>query len=866
MTIGTNTARVSFNCDGVTSAFPVPIQAYQAQDFLVLATNAGGVTTLVLNSDYTLAPSGTLAPTQWSLATRTGQLPSPFVAGITLQVILNPQQVQQTQYVQGQQFPSLAVQTNVDRLTQMVIRESDILARAIVAPDGDVAPVMTLPPASARKSTNLGFDANGNVAVNIALASGVISTATLAPFLNLSQTAAEAAAGVVPTALQYPPYTPRRYGALGDGATNDTAAWLSAIAACPVGGIIQGNLGDNYKANTLHLTKSVIIDLNGCTMTSTAYASGMSRKIFYCLSGDAIGSVTIKNGHFNGVGTNRGAVAVEMESLISLDGVGTVLLRDLELFNHAAGISGIPAALSARFLSAIFIRFPVFNCTIDNVTVHDNWNEQIAVYSTAGSTAYVEIVNCKSYDGQINPANTPIEVSGAYMSIHGCHFYSGNASIVNINVPTAAEIYGNTLINNAAAGSQGYAINCGQDGLTGYANNVTIANNIVQSTMQGGIAVMGNNVKVIGNTISNSGSVALASGGFGIKARAVFNAASFASLFPDYPAQTHQDLTDLLIEGNTINDTVLITGGITGTAIHVEMTDNAWAGAAYTGQFWRGVVIRNNSIRQPTITGANQLNNGVVLGYAVDSIIEGNRIHDANNCPIFCDGVIENLKIARNKFSATLPQSQTGSTILFFNNATGQTLSFNNVTIEENVFASFPSPGNLDVQVDTTNAGSSPVVTSNFRFVNNQGILAGIGGSQINQTQYSYRKDDYPFSTVTPATVGSTYNQFDIVPSKPVATGVQGWVNVNPAGTLGVLNAGATTGGITINTSVLNVNSATGLAVGQVISVAGAVATGIVVNIAGLVITLNAKATATVAGAAVAFVNPLFKTIGAVGA
>jgi hypothetical protein len=237
MTIQSQTARLSFICNGTSTVFPVNIQSYNASDFLVLVTNvATGLSTpLTLNSDYTLVSSGTLAPTFWTLTTQTGQLPSPYVSGNTLQVILNPTETQLTQYVQGQAFPSLAVQTNIDRLTQIDIRQSDILSRAIVAPDGDVSPVMALPIAALRKSTNLGFDVNGNVALNLALASGTISTATLAPFLGLSQTVAEALAGVTPVNLAYAPGDVRRYGAIGDGVTNDAAALTTAYS---VGGTI----------------------------------------------------------------------------------------------------------------------------------------------------------------------------------------------------------------------------------------------------------------------------------------------------------------------------------------------------------------------------------------------------------------------------------------------------------------------------------------------------------------------------------------------------------------------------------------------------------------------------------------------------
>lgn len=67
-------------------------------------------------------------------------------------------------------------------------------------------------------------------------------------------------------------------------------------------------------------------------------------------------------------------------------------------------------------------------------------------------------------------------------------------------------------------------------------------------------------------------------------------------------------------------------------------------------------------------------------------------------------------------------------------------------------------------------------------------------------------------------------------------------------------------------TSDGRLSSPTGLAVGQVISVAGAVTNAIIANLVNTTVTLTANATATVAGAALAFVNPLFKTVGSVGA
>src|SRR5262249_51500152 len=118
----------------------------------------------------------------------------------------------------------------------------------------------------------------------------------------------------------------------------------------------------------------------------------------------------------------------------------------------------------------------------------------------------------------------------------------------------------------------------------------------------------------------------------------------------------------LQIEGNTIEDTVF-GGSVTGTAIHVEMTDRG----AGVHPLWRNVVIRNNRITQPTVNGDHGLQNGIVLGFARDVLIENNQIAGANNCAIFVDGSVENLTIRSNTFAAAPTHIQRNSTVLFFN-------------------------------------------------------------------------------------------------------------------------------------------------------------------------------------------------------
>lgn len=271
-------ARISYNCDGVSKVFPVQIQAYQAADLTVIltapASAGGGEAVLTLNSDYSLTPSGSLQPTAWTLTT----LPIvAYATGYTLQVFANPVQQQQTQYVQGQAFPSLAMQTNLDRLTQMVQRLQDQVNRSIRAPDGDVNPQMLLPVTPNRLSQALMMDANGNITLGVPNSQN-ITLGLLAPFLNLTQTAAEAIAGVVPVNLAYSatgPIDVRRYGYSADNLTtsaaNNRAALNQAIAVATAtvngasGATVQLPTGIAYIDQVIILPNRVRIKGQNCS-------------------------------------------------------------------------------------------------------------------------------------------------------------------------------------------------------------------------------------------------------------------------------------------------------------------------------------------------------------------------------------------------------------------------------------------------------------------------------------------------------------------------------------------------------------------------------------------------------------------------
>lgn len=116
--------------------------------------------------------------------------------------------------------------------------------------------------------------------------------------------------------------------------------------------------------------------------------------------------------------------------------------------------------------------------------------------------------------------------------------------------------------------------------------------------------------------------------------------------------------------------------------------------------------------------------------------------------------------------------------------------------------------------------------------------------------------------SATPTTGTWTVGYDDFVENTAKTSGGYLGFALTASGTLGTLNGGATTGGITIGTTSLTVNSVTGLKRGHYIAVAGAITSARVLAIVGLVLTLDAAASATVAGAAVSFKAPTFKNAG----
>jgi uncharacterized protein YjbI with pentapeptide repeats len=224
MTISSQTGRQGYAGNGVTPNFPVPFKFYSNSDVLVIRQSALGIDTLLTEGvNYTITGAGSESGGEIVIT------PIPAV-GESVSVILDPALLQETDYISNDPFPAETHERALDRLTQMMIRTRDLVARTFRVPDGDQTTLDVLPGAAERANTYLTFDNNGDPEFATALPSGTLSQSVIGGLLH-PQTAAEVTASVTPTNRAYPPGDVRRYGAVADGTTNDAGAIQASLNA-----------------------------------------------------------------------------------------------------------------------------------------------------------------------------------------------------------------------------------------------------------------------------------------------------------------------------------------------------------------------------------------------------------------------------------------------------------------------------------------------------------------------------------------------------------------------------------------------------------------------------------------------------------
>jgi parallel beta-helix repeat protein len=370
-------------------------------------------------------------------------------------------------------------------------------------------------------------DANGNIALGVPNTQ-VITTALLAPFLGLSQSAAELAAGVSPVNLSYAVGDIRRYGAALDGVTNDTTAvqnWLK----------VGGNL-------TFPVAQTALISAPVALVSNTTIqaANGATLKI-------AVNNVNMMTG------TNLANVIIRALTFVSTSAVSTVQVAGLYLTGSN--------------------NCTVEECIFTGMSFTGIWAQAIS-YCTIRANNFTGNLGAQTNSSaDINVTSSGTTASN-YNVIDGNFCFGGGEFGIAVWDPYAGVLPTNNIItNNRIGGCTGYGIliympDAGDSYNQVIGNHVeNVTGSIASNTSSGaGIYILGNGNggtvcanNTVRNCCINTANATLAPAGIGVSGQAVGAA-------------------PIIVSGNTISDMsqyngILVTGcnGVTVTGNTIRM-------------------------------------------------------------------------------------------------------------------------------------------------------------------------------------------------------------------------------------------------------------------------------------------------------
>lgn len=243
------------------TVFPYPFPITQDSDLIVVPNG------VPLNTDtgYTLSGQGndTGGNVTFTLGRTAGDI-------ITLYRDIAIQRI--SQIAQNSGFSSTVFNAEFNNLYLIAQQLKVAVAQCLQIPNtNNPAPVTTLTPA-AYAGKYLSFDSNGNPIPAVLTSSGALTAAIINGLLAGSGviTPAEQSAGVTPVNYLYLPLQPERYGTVGDGVADDTAAmnsWVAVINASTNPTSIW-QAGKTYLCNGLNAitANNLTLQANGSTI------------------------------------------------------------------------------------------------------------------------------------------------------------------------------------------------------------------------------------------------------------------------------------------------------------------------------------------------------------------------------------------------------------------------------------------------------------------------------------------------------------------------------------------------------------------------------------------------------------------------
>lgn len=645
---------------------------------------------------------------------------------------------------------------------------------------------------------------------------------------------------------QYDVLKPEYFGAVGDGSTDDALAILKAVEMAAddvlhfsrdyaVSSDTLGLNGINVSSNTrLQGEEGATIRVTG-TAQCRLFQSSAQSNISYR------GLTLIGNG-VNGSATDIcGAILFDNADATQSTGGLTI---------EGCNLSGFGGDAIIRVARAPSADFDLENIRIRNNTLTSSLMRDPTVSGVIASAIYVTAPHIVSGTSIISDVWIDDNRIDASLIKQGITVISNTSNRVNIQ---DVFIRGNIIDGAGMISGVEYGYGVSVYGLN---KNVTVADNKITNSRHAGIySVFSLSVSISNNTIDgqiDNTNNSLARGGIAVTTSKA-----------------------LLVDGNRVSNCLNGINANSGASPSESATPEFGLSSARGGKITNNIVsdcsvvgvstnardepmtVTGNSVDCPSApTGISIVVGTLTSDFEVEIInnplirgVTGLSIHITNGVDY-----IKRLNISGNHIQSTANGVHLACSLA------------NNVSISSNYCRGDGTSGSYGIRTTSLN---EMILSNNTvdNYATGYRPTASAGSIQSNSAlrcpRVVHAAPNIP-GHVAPTSgnfsAGTKIQKFNLV-----AGGSEGWSTLNE-GTLGTLNGGSTTGGITNTETELTVNSAAGLTVGSRITIAGVTGVKRVTAIDGTTITIHEAADATVAAAACAFQAPTVKEYGAIAA
>lgn len=363
MTIASQTSRITYTGDGVTTAFAVPFYFQANSDIVVYLQNTTGSATLqIFGTNYGLTGATLSAGGTCTFVTAPA-------SGYLISIYRDPPMTQTTSYNNNDPFPAKSHELALDKTATIDQRTRDLVSRSLHLTDGEASTVTTLASIATRKNKLLGFDLNGAIIYSTG-PTFINSTATASAIID-----SRATASVTTFPLSVSTLRTNGYATAGDGGEAIyTRGVGTSVGAFQDGSGVWWNLVISSEINLRALGAgqgSGAADVAAMTAASTAQG-------------------TVEIGHVTGIAIRIPAGNYDFSTgqfLFTIDGtriIGDGIQTTIK-FNPAS-----PAALFTFFRSGDALG--ILNCELSNCRIwSDNTVKKTIV--TLSNTSDFKLLN-----------------------------------------------------------------------------------------------------------------------------------------------------------------------------------------------------------------------------------------------------------------------------------------------------------------------------------------------------------------------------------------------------------------------------------------------------------------------------------------